>query len=72
MAAGLAKEPMKFAFIEEHRGRVPIRFTCTQLAVVISGYYARRKRSPSMRILQNKRLKVQIKVCHEASGAKIW
>lgn len=40
---------MRFAFIDEHRGRWPVTVMCRALRVTRQGFYAWRKREPSVR-----------------------
>ena len=58
---------MRFRFIEAEKAYYPIRLICRCLAVSRSGYYAWRGRSPSARVKQDARLKVEIAASHSAS-----
>ncbi len=58
---------MRFRFIEAEKAYYPIRLICRCLAVSRSGYYAWRRRSPSARVKQDARLKVEIAASHSAS-----
>ena len=58
---------MKFAFIDQYRNEFPVRPLCQWLGVSPSGYYAARKREPSQREREHRRLVVHIRVAHRAS-----
>ena len=58
---------MRFAVIEQHRGRYRLAGLCRALQVSVSGYYAWRKRPVSEREQANQRLVEQIKLIHQAS-----
>jgi transposase InsO family protein len=58
---------VRFRFIEAEKAYYPIRLICRCLAVSRSGYYAWRRRSPSARVTQDARLKVEIAASHTAS-----
>lgn len=47
---------MKYAFMEEHRGRFRVNSMCRVLKVSRSGYYAWKSRTPSKRQLGNEKL----------------
>ena len=58
---------MRFRFVEAEKALYPIRLMCRCLAVSRSGYYAWRKRLPSVRVQQDARLRVEIAASHTAS-----
>ena len=58
---------MRFRFVEAEKASYPIRLICRCLAVSRSGYYAWRKRLPSVRVQQDARLRVEIAASHTAS-----
>ena len=58
---------MKYLFIDEHRGVYMLKRTCKVLKVSRSGYYAWRKRKPSMREEANKELLHHIREVHKES-----
>lgn len=58
---------MKFAFIEQHRRMFPIHRMCQVLGVSSSGYYATRRRLPSLRSKEDQRLLLHIRAIHRAS-----
>jgi transposase InsO family protein len=58
---------VRFRFIEAEKAYYPIRLICRCLGVSRSGYYAWRGRSPSARVKQDARLKVEISASHSAS-----
>jgi len=58
---------VRFRFVEAEKASYPIRLICRCLAVSRSGYYAWRKRLPSVRVQQDARLRVEIAASHTAS-----
>ena len=58
---------MRFRFVEAEKAHYPIRLMCRCLAVSRSGYYAWRRRPPSVRVKQDARLRVEIAASHSAS-----
>ena len=58
---------MRFRFVEAEKAHYPIRLICRCLAVSRSGYYAWRKRAPSVRAQQDARLRAEIAASHSAS-----
>lgn len=58
---------MRYAFIQEHRGRWPVRLQCRVLAVSVSGYYDWRHRSPGPRARRRTRLAQRIAQVHAQS-----
>ena len=58
---------MKYKFIATHEGQFQVRRMCSTLGVKRSGYYAWRKRTPSLRELENQQLVEQIKKEHQKS-----
>jgi putative transposase len=58
---------MKYLFIDEHRGVYMLKRMCKVLKVSRSGYYAWRKRKPSMREEANKELLHHIREVHRES-----
>ena len=59
---------MKFGFVDEHRGRWPVRLTCKVLGLSVSGYYAWRGRPESRRSADNRALLAGIRQVHAQSG----
>jgi putative transposase len=58
---------VKYACIARHYGEFPVRLMCRVLSVCASGFYAWRKRAPSARAQQDKRLLLEVRVAHEES-----
>ena len=58
---------MRFQFIEDHRGKLPVKRMCEILKVSRSGYYAWCARPPSEREMANQELLEQIKIVHRES-----
>lgn len=58
---------MKFALIHEHRRELPVRFLCRALKVSSSGYYKWASHQPSTREVEDRRLRVEIRVIFKAS-----
>ena len=56
---------MKLAFIEERLREFPVKAACRVLGVSRSGYYARRNRSPSPRVVRREKLAAKIEAMHE-------
>jgi len=56
---------MTFRFIEDHRGRWPVRLLCDTLEVSAAGYYAWRQRPASSREQRRDVLLVEIEAVHE-------
>jgi putative transposase len=60
---------MKYAFIQDHRAHWPVAVQCAVLAVTRSGYYAWRRREPSVTTQRRTALTEQIRQVHRASRA---
>ena len=58
---------MRFDFIERHRDRWPVRAMCRVLGVSVSGFYARRDRTPGKRARRRMELTCKINAAHEQS-----
>jgi transposase InsO family protein len=58
---------MKYRFIQAHARRCRVKLMCAALGVSRSGYYAWRKRGPSVRELANRQLLAAIRSVYEAS-----
>ena len=58
---------MKYQFIDAQRRSYGVRSLCTALDVSRSGYYAARRRPPSLRSLRRTGLTSQIQTIHDAS-----
>ena len=56
---------MKFALIDAEKAHFPIDFMCVQFGLSRSGFYAWKKRKPSLRTLSDAEVKVKIRVLHE-------
>jgi transposase InsO family protein len=62
---------MKYACITRHLGEVKnVRLMCRVLDVAPSGYYAWRKRSPSLHAIADERLLLNVRNAYEASGGR--
>lgn len=59
---------MRYAFIQQHARKLPVRTTCRQLKVQASGYYAWTKREPCQREARKLQLIESIRLVHERSG----
>lgn len=60
---------MKYAVMTRHRDEFPVRLMCRVLGVSASGYYAWRKRSPSLRALADERLLLSVRIAFQQSDA---
>lgn len=58
---------MTFAFIDAEKAVYPVRRLCRALAVSPSGYYAWRRRGPSVRAQTDDRLRQRLRVAHAES-----
>jgi putative transposase len=58
---------VKYAFIAQQRGEMPVRLMCQWLDVSPAGFYAFLKRRPSRRAQENLRLKLEIRAVHHVS-----
>ena len=56
---------MRYAFINKMRLTYPLPLMCRVLSVSKSGYYAWLTRPPSKRVIENRRLEVEIKASHK-------
>ena len=61
---------MTFAFIDDHRGRWPVRLMCDTLDVSTAGYYAWRERPPSFAEQRRDALVVLIRGVHAEVKAR--
>ena len=61
---------MTFAFIDDHRGRWPVRLMCDTLEVSTAGYYAWRERPPSFAERRRDALVVLIRGVHSDVKAR--
>jgi transposase InsO family protein len=59
---------MRYAFIQQHAQKLPVRTMCRLLAVQASGYYAWTKRAPCRREARKLQLIESIRRVHERSG----
>jgi len=59
---------LRYAVITRHRGEFQLRLMCRVLEVAPSGYYAWRKRPPSLRALADEVLMARVRCVHEESG----
>jgi putative transposase len=57
----------RFRFVEQEKGRYPVRILCRALGVSPSGYYAWRSRGPSARALSDAALAAEIRRSHARS-----
>ena len=57
---------MRFAFIDEEKATWPVGALCKVLCVSRSGFYAWRRRPPSLRMLDDAKLVLEIKAAHKA------
>jgi putative transposase len=60
--------PVKFGFVDEHRGVWPVRLMCKALGLSASGYYAWRSRPESRRAIVNRALLDDIRLIHAQSS----
>lgn len=58
---------MRYGCIERHRGEFPVVLMCRVLQVTRSGFYAWRTREPSARARQDQRLRIEVRVIHQAA-----
>lgn len=58
---------MKYACIARYVGEFPVRLMCRVLSVSMSGFYAWRRRGPSLRFEANQRLKLEIRTVHRTT-----
>jgi putative transposase len=56
-----------FAFIDAEQASFPVAFMCSRLGVSTSGYYAWRKRAPSLRAVADAALAATIQRIHAGS-----
>src|SRR5262249_34410057 len=56
---------VRYGFIDEHRGRWPVRLLCDVLQVSASGYYTWRQRAASARQRRRDALVVELKAIHQ-------
>jgi putative transposase len=59
---------VRYACIARHRGEFTLRLMCRVLEVSRSGFYAWRKRSPSLRALADEVLMAHVRVAYQHSG----
>ena len=57
----------KYAAIQAHRDRFPVRLMCRALGVSVAGFYAAHQRAPSARGQADERLRVQVRAAHTKS-----
>jgi|TARA_B110000438_G_C15723039_1_gene610712 hypothetical protein len=63
----LGGQAMRYKFIKEYREAFPIVLMCELLEVGKSGFYAWLSREEISRVLENKRLLIEIKLIHGES-----
>jgi transposase InsO family protein len=61
---------VRYACIERHREEFPVKLMCRTLEVTRSGYYAWRKRKPSVRATRKERLRVEVRAIHRTTGGR--
>jgi transposase InsO family protein len=59
--------PVRYQFVDQHRGQYSLERLCEALQVSVSGYYAWQKRPESTRKQENKRIVAEIKEIHRQS-----
>lgn len=59
---------MTFAFVQAEKAQHSVRQLCRALAVSASGFYAWQQRPPSARTRTDRRLRLQLRASHQASG----
>lgn len=59
---------MRYACIARHTGEFAVRLMCRVVMVTPSGFYAWRKRLPSMRAIADERLMLNVRISHNRSG----
>lgn len=58
---------MTYQFIAQHQQEFPVQRMCRVLEVSQSGYYAWKRREPSLRVVANEQLATRICPAHKAS-----
>jgi len=58
---------VKYACITRHRGEFKLRLMCRVLEVAPSGYYAWRKRAPSLHAMADERLMLNVRIAFETN-----
>lgn len=61
---------MRYACIERHREEFAVKLMCRALEVTRSGYYAWRKRKPSVRATRKERLRVEVRAIHRTTRGR--
>ncbi|HEX4352431.1 MAG TPA: IS3 family transposase, partial [Polyangiales bacterium] len=61
------REQVKFALLDVEKAKYPIKTLCRALGVSRAGYYAWRKRPPSLHAVEDSRLGVLVREAHERS-----
>ena len=60
----------KYAAIQAHRDRFPVRLMCEALGVSVGGFYDARRRAPGARAVADERLRVAVRAAHRKSKGR--
>jgi transposase InsO family protein len=60
----------KYAAIQAHRDRFPVRLMCDALGVSVGGFYDARRRAPGTRTVADERLRIAVRAAHRKSKGR--